>query len=107
MNRLSELPETANRAFAGLKADQSLKFRILQASAKGSSGDTARAFSRLHLFPALCVIALLLLLSLSVMQALSGAGISVPEIDTFAAGEHKASSPVSLSEILIEADTPD
>ncbi len=106
MNRLNELPDITNHVLSGLKADDRLKTKIRLKAADLSLNDVSFSGTEKHfrLLPVLCAIALLMLLSLSLLQKAVPHNGSLPEIQTFAAGEHKSSSPLSIQRILSEAD---
>ena len=106
MNRLNELPDITNHVLSGLTADNRLKTKIRLKAADLSLNDVSSSGTEKHfrLLPVLCAIALLMLLSLSLLQKAVPHNGSLPEIQTFAAGEHKSSSPLSIQRILSEAD---
>lgn len=105
MNKLDHLPEYTDRVFHGLRADNSLKQRILQ-EAVSSRDASSRPFSfGFRPGPVLCSIAAVMLIVLTVI----GSRVAIPaapepgKIVSFAAGKQGSSAaPESVFLIRLE-----
>lgn len=95
MNRLEQLPEVTEHVFSGLKADDSLKHRIIFSAA---SHEPAGRFS-LRTVVALCSLSVLLvLLCVFVVQSKTDGDFQI-----ISAGSRHSSPPVKLENIIEKA----
>ena len=112
MNRLDHLKEISDQALSGLRPDDQLKARILEAAREQSTAAPAgklipfRSARARKAVASLCALAAAMVL---VFVGLSGlnAKKDVPELkaSTVAAGSHKVSSPVGLDSLLEERNS--
>ena len=99
MSRLDQLPEITDHVLSGLRADDSLKYRIYQKAAE-QSGERARKSSRLPL-AALCaisavMIALFVILNPMISRNADGSrDVTAGQMHTILAGGELDESPVS------------
>ena len=98
MDQLNRVPEVTEHVLSGLKADQHLKHRILEAAV---SSPRKTAF-RPKTVIALCSLSVLLIL---LCVFVSGLGSKSPagNIQVIPAGSHRNSSPVNLQTVIEKA----
>ena len=99
MNRLEQLPEVTNHVLSGLKADDSLKHRILLSAAESSRVNPFRFRTVI----ALCSLSvLLILLCVFVARAPVNYG-STADIQVIPAGSRRIVSPVNMQQMIDQA----
>lgn len=96
MNRLNQLPEISEQILSGLKADNSLKHRILLAAS-----ESPKQKIRFQTVVALCSLSILLIL-LCVFAGSFSSG-SRDSIQVISAGSHRLSAPVDLQDVVDKA----
>ena len=100
MNSLDQLPEISSEILSGLKADETLKHRILLSAAE--SGRSTRV-PRRTLVP-LCALSALVIALCVLIPQLSGPGSSSgTSIQVIAAGSRRTSSPIHLHSMITTA----
>ncbi len=106
MNKLDQLSQMTSVTLANLKADDSLKQRILLSAASGheASGKYNRGFNR-SVFALCCLAACVVLLCISISGSPSPVADSNPAIRDIAAGAYHSSSPVRLKQLLSQMNT--
>jgi hypothetical protein len=108
MSKLDQLPEITDHVLSGLRADDSLKYRIYQKAAKPSSSSVKA--SRKPLAAALCAISAVMIAVFMLMGPLMGRNTASPDavtksestpatqIQTIQAGSELDQSPVTPEE---------
>ncbi len=101
MDRLNRLPEVTDQVLAGVKADESLKHRILLAAAAPRPERKTRFRTAL----ALCGLSVLLVLLCVFASRLPLAG-KPADLQVIPAGSHRDASPVHLQTVLEKVPLP-
>ena len=99
MNQLERLPEATDHVLAGLKADDDLKYRILNSAAMTTRTSPIRARTVL----ALCSLSLLLILVSVFITRIPAGGSSASDIHVIPAGSHRIISPVNMQQVIDQA----
>lgn len=97
MSKIEQLPEITSRVLSGLKADETLKYRIIASAAEGT---VRRSFSRVSIGALCCLSAAMIALCILISPHSSSDHSAVPGLHETAAGTHRSSSPVHLQQLL-------
>lgn len=99
MNQLDRMPEITEHVLAGLKADDSLKHRILLSASENRSSEPTRKKTVL----ALCFLSVLLILLCVFAARMPSWQSGSPDLHIIPAGSHRIISPVNLRTVIDQA----
>ena len=99
MNQLDRMPEITEHVLAGLKADESMKHKILLSAA----GVRPQQQIRSKTVVALCCVSVLLILLCVYVTQITGWKSHTSEFEVIPAGSHRVISPVNLGTVIDQA----
>lgn len=105
MNKLDQLPSMTSQILSGLKADESLKHRILLSAA---NTETKKTSYKLSFSALVCLCCAVIVFCLVIPQIHSSPNeMKKTEIQVITAGSRRSSSPVHLNNIISEKENTD
>jgi pyruvate-formate lyase-activating enzyme len=105
MNKLDQLPSLTSQILSGLKADESLKHRILLSAA---NTETKKSSYKLSFSALVCLCCAVIVFCLVIPQIQSSPDeMKKTEIQVITAGSRRSSSPVHLNSIISEKESKD